>query len=235
MALTNATGSTYSGGTTITSGTLVVSNTTGSATGTGTLTVNSGATLTGTGTINSTANTINGNLLVGNGGTQDVLTMTASGTTTFSGASLTFNLSTTTLGQSSELNLGSTTSVLFNGVSNILTLNLVGAGVIAPPTQYVLMIDTGTGGIGGSAFGGTGISYDSVTHDITGITINFDVNGTPSLIYAGSYLQLVHTTGNTFEIVAVVPEPSTWALLLGGLALLTFHQWRQRKQSQHIR
>jgi len=221
---------TYTGGTEIATGTLKVTNTSGSATGTGSLLLDSGATLSGNGTINSTNNTINGDVMVGSGGsnTTDVLTMTASGTTTFSNVSLTFNLSSTTLGQSNTLALGSTTSALFSTSS--LTLNLLGGAVVPDTTEYVLFTSTtGGSGIGGSIFGGDLVL--GAGNLITGL--NFTINSAqPAGYYANSYLKLVANGGGFNIDVEVVPEPGTWALMFGGLVLLVaFQRVRRSKNS----
>jgi len=216
LALTGA--NTYSGGTTVSTGTLLANNTSGSATGTGALTVNSGATLGGKGIINSTTNTISSGakVQVGSGGsnTTDVLTMTASSSTTFSGASLTFNLNSAN-NQSNTLALGATPSVLLSGAS--LTLNIVGSSIIPNTTAYTLFTST----IGGSSSGFSGSAFGDLTIDGTGkisnVSLNFLNAPTPGY-YAASYLQLVNNgPGDGFSIdVEVVPEPGTWALMLGG-------------------
>jgi autotransporter-associated beta strand protein len=215
--LTLAGANTYSGGTTVTSGTLAVTNTSGSATGSGALTLNSGATLAGNGAINSTTNAINGNVTVGNGGTDTTsfLTMTATGTTTITNATLAFNLDSTST-NSNKLAVGSSNAVVF-GTGNTLALNITGASVVANSTQYELFNSTVTGsGVGNSIFGGSGISYNSGTGVITGLTLN---------------LVLV-ADGPGYDIdldVQGVPEPSTYAMFLGGLALLIVFQ-RSRRQ-----
>ncbi len=213
--------STYTGGTEIAGGKLLANNLTGSATGSGALQVDSGATLGGAGFINSTTNTINGHVQVGNGGvnTTDILTVTASGTTTFSGANLTFNLSTTTPGQGNQLALAGTPTVLFSGTS--LTLNLQGVGGIPDGTTYTLFTSSvGGTGDGGSVFSGLDLTAGNV---ITGITYNPITN---------SQLVLVSNGSGGFNIdleVEAVPEPGTWALMLGGLALLVIFQRARRK------
>lgn len=227
LTLTNA--NTYTGGTEVMAGRLVASNASGSATGSGALKVDSGATLSGTGTINSSTNTINGTVQAGAGGTDTtgILTMTATGTTTFSNANLVFNLSTTSLGQSNELNLGSTPNVLFSNTT--LTLNLVGAGIIPDTTEYILLTSSITGsGAGGSIFAGITVDGSGV---ISGL--NFTFNNAPTLTYyQNSYLKLV-SNGTGYNIdVEIVPEPGTWALLLGGLVLTLCLHTRSRRETR---
>jgi autotransporter-associated beta strand protein len=233
---------TYSGGTTVSTGTLIVSNTSGSATGTGSLTLNSGATLSGTGTINGSAagagNLIQGNVLVGNGATTDVLTMTASTTTNFSSASLTFNLGTggggTTLGNSSQLALGSTPNVVFDGTNGMtLTLNLVGGTAVTTGTQYVLFTSTDAS----DPFSFLGNISLSGSNVISGSGLNLVINSSQGAgYYNGSYLQLVSLGGSGYDIdlevqVQAVPEPSTYAMLLGGLVLLIAFQRARRQKN----
>jgi len=227
VALTNA--NTYSGGTHVASGTLLVNNTTGSATGSGALQVDSQATLSGTGHIVSTNNTINGNVLVGqvsptDVNTVNVLHMTASGSTTFSGANLTFNLDTTSTA-SNSLDLGSTSSVVFNN-SNTLTFNLQGGATISNGTEYILFTDT----VGSSPFSGSGYTLGA-GNVITGLTLTFDVNGVATNAYGNSILVL---NGNNIdiEVISGVPEPGTWALMLSGLASLLLIQYRRNKRNQ---
>jgi len=228
LALTRGAGNLYTGGTLITTGTLVVSNTSGSATGTGTLTLNSGATLAGAGAINSSSNTISGVVQAGAGGTSTTgsMTLTATGTTSFSNANLVFNLSSTSLGQSTTLDVGSTPSVLFSNTT--LTLDLVGAGIIPNTTQYTLLTSSLTGsGAGGSVFGGITVDGSGV---ISGLTVVFnDSSGNPTSYYSPSYLKLV-SNGSGYNIdIEVVPEPETWALIIGGMTLIALCQWRRTR------
>ncbi len=215
-ALTLTGSNTYSGGTIISSGTLVVSNTSGSATGTGALQLNSGATLTGTGTIAATNATIRGTVIVGNGGTTDILHMAATGATSFTNASLTFNLDSATQ-NSSQLALGSTPSVVFGNTS--LTLNLVGSNPIPASTGYVLFTSTATTDV----YSGLTLSGSIIT---SGLTLTF--TGPNAANYGGSYLELMSNGAGGDDIVAVVPEPGTWALMLGGLTLLMVCQRARR-------
>jgi autotransporter-associated beta strand protein len=220
-AVTLTGSNTYTGATTITSGTLVVSNTNGSATGTGALTLNNGAVLTGTGTIASSNNTILGTVTPGTGATDtsSILTLTASGTTNFTNASLTFNLDTVSLAHSTEVALGSTPSVVFGNTS--LTLNLVGGDYIPSPTGFTLFTSTANYNV----FSGLGYNGNVITSGLT-----FTLTGSFASTYAGSYLELVSNNLGGDNIVAVVPEPSTWALMLGGLVILVAFQRLRRSK-----
>jgi hypothetical protein len=225
-AVTLTGSNTYTGGTEIVTGTLVVTNPTGSATGTGSLLVDSGATLQGKGTINSTNNTLSSGskVIVGSGGsnTTDVLTMTASGTTNFSGASLTFNLDATSTNSNSVALVG-TPNVLFGSGVTTLTLNLLGTDTtnIVNGTDYILFSATS-----GSQYSDLSIVNGKITNFnlvLTGTATNGQAN---SIYYQNSFLVL---NGGNIDI-QVVPEPSTWALMLGGFALLIiYHRSRRSK------
>ncbi len=210
---------TYTGGTTVNAGTLVVSNSSGSATGTGAFNLASGATLSGTGTINASNATISGTVNVGNGGTTDVLHLTSSGTTNFTNASLTFNLDTVTLGNSSQVALGNTPTVSFGNTS--LTLNLTGGNQIFTPTDFILFTSTANTDV----FQGLTVNSDNII--TSGLT--FTLTGSYASKYEVSYLELVSNGVGGVNIVAVVPEPGTWALMLFGLAgLVLIQRYRYR-------
>ena len=213
LELTNA--NTYTGGTTVSAGTLLVNNTIGSALGSGGVTLASGATLGGGGIINTTGtatNTINGNVQVGTGGTDTLskLTLTASGTTSFTNANLSFNLDTATT-SSNVLALGSTHDILFSGVT--LTLNLQGTSTIAYGTEYLLFtaLTTTGGGLDNSGFGGD-LAFTNDPTQLPGALRGYTIDFTgfqPGAGYSTSYLILTPNgvgTGYNVDVV-VVPEP----------------------------
>ena len=116
----------------------------------------------------------------------------------------------------------------FNNVS--FTLNILDGVIVPNTTQYVLVSSTtGGGGAGGSLFSGISVDANSVISGIT-LTIN---SAQPVGYYANSYLKLVSNgPGAGYNIdVEVVPEPSTYALLLGGLALLVVFQRARRRNN----
>jgi fibronectin-binding autotransporter adhesin len=252
LALTNATGNTYAGGTTVSAGALRISNTSGSATGTGsTLSVARGATLEGKGISNSTGFAIGSTgsgtatVLVGQDTASDVnttATMTlhgSSGTSTIANANLAFNLDSTTPGAGNELLVGGT-AITFNTVGSInttLTLNLQGGAVIAAYTPYILVAGTGSTTAGTTTSG----QYTGLSTFVNSLgqnqIVTTGVNGGLNLAFSGgsggygsSYLFLVNTGGVDDIEVEVVPEPSTWALMLGGLTLLVFWQRHKRQR-----
>jgi len=232
LALTKANGNSYSGGTSVLAGTLQVTNTSGSATGSGAFNLGSLGILTGTGTIAGLANTVSGAVSIGNGGgdTTSILTMTASGSTTFSNAQLTFNLDTASVsggsGTGNELALGLTPSVLFGTTGTTLTLNLLGGTIVPDTTQFLLFTTTSSSNVFGD------IQTDGLGHITNFGSLIINNPGQPAGYYSRSYLALVGNGNGGFDIaVEVVPEPGTWVLVLGGLVLLAVCQ-RRRRASQ---
>ncbi len=242
---------TYSGGTSVGSGTLLLSNANGSATGTGALTVGPGATIGGYGSSSGTSFSISGastsnraNVLVGlnsatDTNTSQVLTLVGSGTSSIQNANLAFNINAGSVGQGTQLNVGSTAIAFGTGAqSTTLTLNLQGAGIIPPNSDYVLIagtsgattqysgLDLGTSTVNGdvtitqilnSGSGGTG----DLTLALTGLANTYYGANSSLFLYQNS------TTGADDIEVEVVPEPGTWAMMLGGLAFLVF--WQRRR------
>jgi len=228
--------------TTVTTGAklLLANGTSGSATGAGAFVLNSGATLGGysatpvttptvVGTSSTSSFTINGNVIVGTGSdTVSKLDLIASGSGVFSGANLTFNLATTG-GASNVLELGATA---VNFATTTLTLNLVGSNIVAPNSSYTLITDSN--GFANPSADGLQVSTTIVPGEtvITG-GLTFANNaffsstgsGLSGGFYDGSYLFI---NGDSID-VEVVPEPSTWALIVGGLGLLIFIQRARRK------
>ena len=230
----------------------------GSATGTTTLTVKGGATLGGNGTSSGTSFTIAGsgttpttraNILVGltsasDTNTTNVLTLKATGASSISNANLTFNISQATAGQGTELAVGSTAIAFGAGVqSTTLTLNLQGAGIIPANSGYVLIAGLTSGGT--DQYTGLNLGTSTVNGNVT-ITqiigsgaggngnLTLALTGLASSYYSSnSYLFLYQNsvTGADDIEVEVVPEPGTWALMLGGLAMLVLIQRARRKNS----
>ncbi len=242
-ALTLSNANTYSGGTSVTNGSLVLTNTGAtSATGTGALSVINTATLAGTG--RSTGNfTINGNsatnqatILAGMLSSTDTSTGTsltlAASTGSITNAKLTFNLSTASGPASSQLNVANTVTTF--GTGDVLSVNLVNAADFGG-TSFTLIAGTagnGDGTLTGSQYGGlTTTGTDTNGHAIiSGVTLAFNDPTMQSLYGSQSYLFLVNAGGVDNIDVEVVPEPGTWALMLGGLALLVVCQRRRRSR-----
>jgi hypothetical protein len=221
--------------TTVASGAKVfVTNPTGSAFGTGALIVHQGATFGGNGMVTGMTSFALGSggsggptqVQVGSGGsdTSTSLTLEATGASTINNTNLTFNLSSSTLGQANQLALGAT-PVSFQLGDTTLTLNVTGSSIITPGTTYVLITDS-------AGFAGLNVAQGQDGIITSGLSIagnaffgSSAANGFTTGFYANSFLAV---TDNGTEIeVEVVPEPSTWAMMLGGLALLVF--WQRRK------
>jgi len=211
---------------------LLANNASGSATGSGALSVAAGATLGGTGFINSSSFNIGGtgsraNVIVGNGAdTTSGMTLTGSGANSIANTTLSFNISAVTVGQANTLSVG-TSAIAFSG-SSTLALNVSGMGVIPAYSPYVLIAGTGTNQYTG--LGLTSEVIDGQTFEvITGLNLTF----APSLAntwYANNSFLFLNTAGGVDDIeVDVVPEPGTWAMMLGGLAALVFWQRRGKK------
>jgi fibronectin-binding autotransporter adhesin len=187
--------------------------------------------------------------------TTHTLSLIGSATSTITNANLTFNISATTkgaldgdpTGSGTELNVGTTKVGFGTGLAaTTLTLDVANEpGVIAANTPYVLIagsLVTGGGGVNGSQY--TGLSL--------GATLINNVNGITETIITGNNLQIAfgssldqswygggksylvlyqNTNTNVDDIdVVVVPEPGTWALMIGGLATLIF--WQRSKRNR---
>jgi fibronectin-binding autotransporter adhesin len=238
--------------------TLYLTNgTSGSATGTTTLRVNAGATLAGNGTSSGTSFNVSGtstsaraNVLVGLTSATDatvgnVLTLKGStGTSTIADANLTFNLDAKSTA-SNQLSVGATNIAFGTDATGSVkfTLNLENEpAIVANGTTYTLIAGTGSTSttIGASTGQYTGLTLGATT-TVGGVTETIITGGNLQLAFgssidntyygSGSYLVLYqNATGNIDDIdVVVVPEPGTWALMLGGLALLVVVQRARRK------
>jgi hypothetical protein len=230
----------------------------GSATGTTTLRVNAGASLAGNGTSSGTSFNISGtgtatgaraNVLVGltsltDTTTTNVLTLKGStGTSTIADANLTFNLDAKSTA-STQLAVGATNIGFGTGSTGSVkfTLNLQNEpAIVANGSTYTLIAGTGststtpgssTGQYTGLTLGAT-TTVGGVTETIiTGNNLQLAFgNSLDQSYYANSYLVLYQSSGVDDIDVVVVPEPGTWAMMLGGLALLVVVQRARRKNS----
>jgi fibronectin-binding autotransporter adhesin len=239
--------------------TLYLTNgTSGSATGTTTLRVNAGATLAGNGTSSGTSFNISGtgtatgaraNVLVGLTSAIDTTVgnklslIGSTGTSTIADANLTFNLSATSTA-SNQLSVGATNIGFGTDNKSVLfSLNLQGEPAIVPNgTLYTLIAGIGSTstGVGSSTGQYTGLTLGNST-TVGGVTetiitgnnlqVAFGSSVDTSYYGNGSYLVLYQSAGVDDIDVVVVPEPGTWALMLGGLGLLVVVQRARRKNS----
>jgi fibronectin-binding autotransporter adhesin len=255
-------GTTVSAGTLLASNTSGSATGTGSLTVSGGATIggyglSSGTSfsISGTGTATGArANVLVGMNSAGDTNTTHVLALIGSATSTITNANLTFNISAGTAGalgsnpsgSGTELAVGSTAVGFGTGVASVtLTLNVQNEpGIITAYTPYVLVAGTvasGGTGVNGSQY--SGLSLGAVLQSGSGFTETL-ITGTnlqlafgssvDSSYYANSYLVLYQNTNTGVDDidVVVVPEPGTWALMLGGLALLVTIQRRRNKQGQ---
>ena len=183
--------------------------------------------------------------------TTGVMSLSATGSSSIGAANLVFNLNATVAGQGNQLSVGAT-AIAFNTLSSMsttLTLNLQGSHIIASGTTYVLIAGTtASGGSGQLGSQYTGLDLGTSISLGNGITetkiLNSDFGGTGSLslsfgsansFYGSNSFLFLYQNANTgvddIE-VDVVPEPGTWAMMLGGLALLLFWQRRKSKSNQ---
>ena len=194
---------TYTGATTVNNGTLSV---TGSLAAGSVVGVFSGATLRGTGTVGG-ATTLNNGATVAAGVDAATLgTLTFGGTlTSVSGVTFSLKLNSTT---------GTTDLLAANGVTlNGATLSLtdLGGTALAGGTTFTLLNNTSASGIVGT-FAGLG--------EASAITVGLNT-------YIISY---VGGTGNDITLTtSAIPEPSTYAALFGGAALLAVGVVRRRR------
>ena len=209
----------------------------------------SGSSFNVTGTSNSAVATV----LVGHNSATDlnttgVMSLQATGASSIGAANLVFNLSATSAGVGNQLSVGAT-AIAFNTVSSMsttLTLNLQGSHIIASGTTYVLIAGTtasgGSGQLGSQYTGldlgtsmslGSGITETKILNSEFGgtgsLNLSFGSSSSNSFYGSNSFLFLYQNanTGVDDIEVDVVPEPSTWAMMLGGLALLVFIQRRR--------
>jgi fibronectin-binding autotransporter adhesin len=221
----------YSGGTTVNTGaTLKVTNVAGSATGTGAFALSAGATLTGTGAINASSFALGGVgspaiVVVGNGlDTTSQLALTGSGSNSITNTQLNFNLSVTTPGQANVLQVGSS-SIAFSNTT--LELNMSGVGVVATNTGYELIA-----GLSNSQYSGFSTFINSLNQIeiVSGGGLNFNFVGQPANSWYQANSYLIESNGDID--VVVVPEPGTWAMMLGGLGVLLFWQRRRARAAR---
>ncbi len=242
LLITNTTGSALGTGTlTVAQGATFGGS--GSATGLAAIAIGSGGSGTAQVQVGAGGASLNTNLTLG-----------TSGAATITFSNLAFNLSTTSGGSGAatpgtgvgttsnsgnEMVIGKTALTLTS--SDTLTLNLVGGTIIPTDTPFILIAGSGGTGLGTLADSqyansvNDGISTFTNSQgqlQITGLTLTF--TGQPPSWYSNSYLFLVDTGSGANNIddidVEVVPEPGTWAMMLGGLAALVFWQRRKGKQ-----
>jgi len=213
LELTNA--NTYAGGTTIAAGTLLVNNTSGSGTGSGAVTINAGAALGGSGTI-AGAVTLSG---VHRPGNSPGIQSFGSDLTYSSGASVEWELGANTIDQGAP---GSETydQILVSGildfsgpVSLTLSFNPAGGTVDWTDDFWAESQSWTIYTAGSPILNGGRLSLLSENWTDGFGNLLQDVRG-------GTFFTLEVSGNDLLLNYAAVPEPSTWALLIGGAAFL---------------
>jgi len=216
---------------TVASGTTSLSGTTKS---TSALSVSAGATLSANGTIAGSA-TVSG-LLKGNSIVTGDLALTSGtlspgnshGITTVNG-NLTMDGVSTLVSQVSGTVAGiSYDQVQVSGnVSLAGTLDLSTLSGLTLGDSITLLDNKGSGSTSG--YFATIITSGSTFTVSSSFNYTFTTNGTEYLL---SYTSSTEGDGyNNDVILSVIPEPSTWAMLLGGIGMLAFGQRVRRRQS----
>jgi autotransporter-associated beta strand protein len=183
------------------------------------------------------------------------LGLSSTGTTTIQNANLVYNLdantpgagSPTAVGASTQLNVAAT-NVVFNSNAVTLTLDLQNNATVNGFSFYTLIAGTGNTTPNGATastgqYAGLTISTTATAPGLYQI-LNSGIGGTGNLtlafgganaagdtaLYGNSQLFLYNNGSGVDDIdVEVIPEPSTWAMMIGGLALLVFWQRRRRQ------
>ncbi len=175
----------------------------------------------------------------GAGGTSSPLVKLASANLTFTlgaGTDTVANAITGILENNtgSEFVVGGTAANVFNftGDSTITINDLVGGG-LALNQEYILI--QGNGSTTYDTGAGSSLVVSSIFTPGLGYRIEGGLNllaaNTPGNFFSDWYSNSqLYLNGDNIDI-DVVPEPSTWALMVGGFALLLFHLRRQRKVS----
>jgi hypothetical protein len=228
VALTGAAND-YSGGTTVQFGiNLYVQNgLSGSATGSGPLTVNRGGNVAGVGSIHASSFSFVSGLVVAGSDSEATGTLVLTGKTasTFSNSQLYFHLgSGASQGESNLLDLGDTPVTFDN--SEIL-FSVVGEEEIQPNTRYTLI--TMDDVIDPTALGLTVNDDGVITGGLTLAEAGLD-GALAAGPYADSYLLV---DGDSIDL-EIVPEPSIWILLAGGVSLLVFVHRSKRDTLRRI-
>jgi len=212
LVLSNA--NTYTGATSVNAGKLVVSGTIG-----GTTTVSSGATLAGGANTTSTLGTLVANagsiVLPGNNGAAGTLN---TGAVTFAATSH-FGIDLGVTSDQLATTAGSAVTVSLGGVT--LDISLLSDFDSSNSGLYLLINNQNSL----STLSG---QLASGTSQIVVGTQAFNVLYNANFDAAGNFVST--TDGNDLAIQAV-PEPQTWAMLLGGIGLLAFGQRLRRRQN----
>ena len=247
LTLTNA--NSYTGPTVVNGGSLVANgatSTTGQL-GFGAATVNSGGTVIvqNTSLSNSTVTVNSGGRLVGQGSVNSVTTINSGGILApgFSTAALIgsigFNDLTLKGGGFLEWNLSDPTGSAGTGFDSVTLLSAplrIDASTLVTPFNLRL-ISLNAGGSPGTATGFlmqtyTWTLFDASSSSITGFSVpaQFSIDSTAFTTDVGPGNFFVSQNGNLLQLTFTpVPEPSTWALILGGVGAMFAYSHRRRR------
>lgn len=205
---------TYTGATNVTNGTLAVN---GSLAAGSTVTVSSGATLGGSGTVAGTT-TIQGTLAAGNSiGTLSTGNLTLASTSVLdveygrNGTTATSDLTSVT-GSVNIVSGANLKLTLYTGLSDLLGGDIIFL-IDNNDTDAVQGAFTSLNGVTTTLSEGSRFAWNSQTWEIT---------------YSADYGTSSFSGGNDVALM-VVPEPSTWAMLMGGIGMLAFGQRLRRR------
>lgn len=208
---------TYTGATSVTAGKLLVSGTIG-----GTATVGSGATLAGGANLISTIGILaadaGATVLPGDNGTVGTLNAGA----------VTFGDSTTHLGidigvsaDQIATTLGAPVTVALNNV--VLDVTLLGSYVHTDGARFLIINNQNDASVLTGQLS-TGLSQIDLGADKFTVLYNAQYDST------GNWIS--DTGGNDLALIVAVPEPSTWAFILGGVGMLGVFRGRSRRSSR---
>jgi len=232
---------TYTGGTTISAGRLLVNNATGSGTGTGAVSVSSSAVLGGSGTISGATTLANGasaGAYLAPGATATAtatsggigllsfannLTLTSGAGANSFGSTVSFEINGTTrgtgydgidlTGSGKTLAYGGTMSLVFDAPINARTYNLFSLGGNTQSSTFAAVT------IAGSAVSGTPSA--TITASGWSASVTDSLNSLWNLTFTNA-------DGN-LQVASAIPEPSTFAVGLGAVALAGVALRRRRR------
>jgi len=202
VAFTAANGNTYTGQTQVTSGTLLIANgATGSATGSGVVSVSSGARLAGTGASSGLVTALAADSKFSPGD------LTKEGVSSFGTLRLNGGL-TAASGATFEMQVGTSADLVNFGAGSVdmdgtITISLSALGSVVTGSPYTLF--TGTGDWSASA-----PLFSFVTP--SGYVLDTTYGGGAGYVFDAASINRTLTVQ-----LAAIPEPGTWALVVGGL------------------
>ena len=164
--------------------------------------------------------------------------------TSLSVPALTFALGSSNTSSQIDVAGTATNAINFNvggtsgpgGTSSVVSINDLIGSSLSLNTLYVLIAGNGNttyedNGLTLAAAGDLGTSTAYGQQILGGLSL---LGSTATNYYSQNYSNgALFFNGDNIDLVnlGAVPEPSTWAMMLGGLALLLVRQWRKKKVS----